>query len=391
VTGDGQLTLRWNGSVVARLPADFVVKAPLIPWPSREPPVRRKTKALPTTDVGRSLISLLASPNIASKRWVYQQYDHEVGIRTVMKPGQHDAAVLRLPNGAMLAVKGDGNSAHCALDPYEGAAGCVAEACRNVVATGAEPIAMVDHLQFGDPSDPDVYWSFTRSVHGMADYCSAIKLPVVGGKVSFYNEDSTLKKAIKPSPIALVIGLIEARSRIAPMGFVSEGDAIIVVGKTRTEMGGSEYARLLNALDTGSAPRTDAKSDSVLYRAILSLIRTGSVNSVHDCSRGGLAVALAEMCIAGEQGAKVDLGRAPSECRRTDELAFSESHGRFVVATSKPEKVKRVLRYAGAPHAEVGLVGGDSLSLHAGKKKITELDLIALRQSFEECLPRLMD
>ena len=250
VTDDGNLTMRWEGRSSRASPPSSWSRRPLIPWPSRKPARRsRRTRPQPRPqDIGRTIISLLASPNIASKRWVYQQYDHEVGVRTVLKPGQADAALLRLPNGSLLAVKGDGNSAHCALDPYNGAAGCVAEACRNVVAVGAEPIAMVDHLQFGDPSDPEVYWSFSESIRGMADYCSAVELPVVGGKVSFYNEDSTTGRAIKPSPIALVVGLVNDEKHIPSMGFTEPGDSIVVVGETRAELGGSEYYRYIRRL-----------------------------------------------------------------------------------------------------------------------------------------------
>ncbi len=316
--------------MVADLPAQFVVKAPLIPWPSRKPSnkARRTRVTLPTPEIGRSIVSLLASPNIASKRWVYQQYDHEVGVRTVLKPGQADAALMRLPNGSLLAVKGDGNSAHSSLDPYNGAAGCVAEACRNVVAVGAEPIALVDHLQFGDPSDPEVYWSFRESIRGMADYCTAVGLPVVGGKVSFYNEDSTSRVAIKPSPIALVVGLVRDKRHLVSMAFRGEGDSVIVVGRTRAELGGSEYHRLLGRLDVGAVPKASPSSDKVLNRTIIGLIRSGAAGAVHDCSKGGLAVALAEMSIAGGRGAKIDLKSVPSSSTRPSDRLFSESHGR---------------------------------------------------------------
>src|SRR3984957_14790386 len=273
VTDDGNLTIRWKRKVVAKLPAEFVVKAPLIPWPSRrpsrlDPPLPEETQP-DDEDVGRTISSLLSSPNIASRRWVYQQYDHEVGVRTVIKPGQADAALIRLPNGALLAVKGDGNSAHSYLDPYSGAAGCVAESCRNVVAVGAEPIALVDHLQFGDPSDPEVYWSLSESVRGMADYCTSLQLPVVGGKVSLYNEDSTSKVAIKPSPIALVVGLVKDQKHLVSMGFERAGGSVIVVGETKPELGGSEYHRLLGRLDSGTVPSPDPSSDRTLYGAVV--------------------------------------------------------------------------------------------------------------------------
>ncbi len=391
VTDDRNLTIRWKGRIVASLPAEFVVKAPLIPWPSSEPARRAQKGPGPRDDIGNTLLSLLRSPNVASKRWVYQQYDHEVGLRTLLKPGAHDAALLRLPNGRALAVKGDGNSAQCALDPYNGAAGCVAESCRNVVAVGGEPIAMVDHLQFGDPSDPEVYWSFRRSIEGMADYCRALEIPVVGGKVSFYNEDTSSKKAIKPSPIALVAGLVPDEDHIVPMGFEDDGDVIIVIGETSAELGGSEYYRLLGCLDAGTAPKVSPSTDLPLYRSVLRLVRSGQISAVHDCSRGGLAVAVAEMCIAGGRGADVDLERAPGDYRHPDEVAFSESHGRFVIAARDAGPVSRVLRAAKLPYGIIGETGGRSLVISAGKRRLSSTRVIALRDVFEGSLERLMD
>ena len=394
VTDDGNLTIRWKRRVVAKLPAEFVVRAPLIPWPSRRPSrLDRPTyESPPDQDLGRTISSLVASPNIASRRWVYQQYDHEVGVRTITKPGAADAALIRLPNGAMIAVKGDGNSAQSYLDPYSGAAGCVAEACRNVVAVGAEPIALVDHLQFGDPSDPEVYWSLAESIRGMADYCTSLRLPVVGGKVSLYNEDSSSKVAIKPSPIALVVGLVKDQKHLVSMGFKKRGDSVIVVGETKAELGGSEYHRLLGALDSGTVPKPDPSSDGKLYHAVLRLIRSGDVQTVHDCSKGGLAVALAEMCIAGGLGASVDVRKVPSaEKIGPSDLLFSESHGRFVLATDDPDEVLRLLENQGIPHAVVGRVGGKSLRLASGRELLADPDVAELKRSHEGTIGRLMD
>ena len=308
VTSSPRLVLRWDGKVVADLPASLVTDAPLIDWPYKKPAAPRVSprRAVPADEplLKDALLTLLSSPNIASKRWVYQQYDHEVGLRTVVRPGQADAAVMRLPNGRFLAIKGDGNSRQASLDPYQGAAGCVAEACRNVVAMGAEPIALVDHLQSGDPSDPEVYWAFRENLRGMADYCKAFGLPVVGGKVSFYNEDSATGRAIKPSPIALVVGLTAKEADIRTMAFKRAGDSVVVVGETRPEMAGSELsARFPKSVDAPSpSPSVDARQDLKTCRAILQLIEKGLVDAVHDCSSGGLGVALAEMAISGEPG-----------------------------------------------------------------------------------------
>jgi len=397
VTSTPRLVLRWDGRVVADLPASLVTDAPLIDWPYEKPAAPRVAlrPASPRDEPGLAdaLLTLLSSPNIASKRWVYQQYDHEVGLRTVVKPGQADAAVMRLPNGRFLAIKGDGNSRHASLDPYAGAAGCVAEACRNVVAVGAEPIALVDHLQSGDPSDPEVYWAFRENLRGMADYCKAFGLPVVGGKVSFYNEDSATGRAIKPSPIALVVGLASGEAEIRTMAFKRAGDSVVVVGETMPEMAGSELSsRFPKSVSLPSqSPRVDADRDLKTCRAVLHLIQKGLVDAVHDCSGGGLGVALAEMAISGGLGAKVDLALAPSTCRRTLETAFSETHGRFVVSGGGGAAIASSLRGAGVPHAVVGKVGGSSLSLSAGRSRVATLGVSSMRSKWEGAIPELMD
>ncbi len=397
VTSTPRLVLRWDGKVVADLPASLVTDAPLIDWPYKKPAAPRVSprRASPADEPGfkDALLALLSSPNIASKRWVYQQYDHEVGVRTVVKPGQADAAVMRLPNGRFLAIKGDGNSRHASLDPYQGAAGCVAEACRNVVAVGAEPIALVDHLQSGDPSDAEVYWAFRENLRGMADYCKAFGLPVVGGKVSFYNEDSATGRAIKPSPIALVVGLTPNQADIRTMAFKQTGDSVVVVGETRPEMAGSELSvRFPRSVDVPSpSPRVDALKDLRACRAILRLIEKGLVNAVHDTSSGGLGVAIAEMAISGGTGAKVDVALAPSTCRRGIETAFSESHGRFVVSGKDGQAIASSLARAGVPHAVIGTVGGASLSLSAGRTHLASVPVSLMRSTWENAIPELMD
>jgi phosphoribosylformylglycinamidine synthase len=397
VTSSSNLVLRWDGRVVADLPASLVTDAPLIAWPYRRPRKQRQTRvsASPKGEPGlkEAILSLLSSPNIASKRWVYQQYDHEVGVRTVIKPGQADAAVMRLPNGKFLAIKGDGNSRQAHLDPYQGAAGCVAEACRNVVAVGAEPMAMVDHLQSGDPSDPEVYWAFRETLKGIADYCKGFGLPVVGGKVSFYNEDSATRRAIKPSPVALVVGLANKEENLRTMSFKHKGDFVLLVGETKPELLGSEFAHgFPKSVGRGwSSPRVDAKQDLKTCVAILKLVGRGLVDAVHDCSSGGVAVALAEMAISGDLGARVDLAMAPSTCRGFAETAFSESHGRFLVSGPDPGAVSESLREAGVPHGVIGKVGGGALSFLAGRASLGSVPVSSMRSVWEGTIPELMD
>jgi phosphoribosylformylglycinamidine synthase len=392
VTSDGALRLRWKGQVVVDLPVKVVTEAPLVRWPTKKPSdlVRQPTRPSKEPPATSSIMSLLSSPNIASRRWVYEQYDYEVGLRTVLKPGNADAALLRLPNGSMLAVKADGNSKHSFLDSRRGAAGCVAEACRNVVSVGAKPIAAVDHLQFGDPSDREVYWAFTEAVEGMAQYCRDLPLPVVGGKVSFYNEDTSTKRAIKPSPVAMVVGLLPDPDRLVSAAFALADESIFIVGDTTAELGGSEYYETVLRTRSGVVPTPDARKDSKTYRTILALIRSGVAGAVHDCSKGGLAVAMAEMCIPRGVGARVDIGRLSTEALSPTDALFSESHGRFVISTRKTSKAEAILRNAGVAHSWVGKTGGRALRFTGGGSVAASLEVDAIRDSWEKPLARLM-
>jgi len=393
VTADGALRLRWKGKVIADLPARVVAEAPLVPRSVRRPAylghLPSSTRKAP--NLAESVLSLLSSPNICSRRWVYEQFDHEVGLRTVLKPGDADASLLRLPNGSMLAVKADGNSRHAFLDPRRGAAGCVAEACRNLVAVGAEPIAMVDHLQFGDPSDEEVYWTFKESVEGMAEYCRTLPIPVVGGKVSFYNEDASTKRAIKPSPIAMAVGLLPAGSPRVSSSFVSPGESVFVVGTTESELGGSEYHESILGTQAGRVPTPDAGNDAKTFGAVRKLILSGLAKGVHDCSKGGLAVAAAEMCLSRRVGATIDLGQIPGEPLSRAEVLFSETHGRFIISTDGMSRVETLLGSYGVPFNKVGKTGGTKLKFLAGRETLANLDVDAMRVAWEGPLLRLLD
>src|SRR5437667_8622261 len=200
--------------LAAEAPAKFVAEAPLSPRSSRKRPYIDELSDAPEPqipeDLNATLLALLGSPNICSRAWIYRQYDFEVGLRTIIRPGQADSAILRLPNSPTLAIATDGNSKQAYLDPYWGTVGILSEAFSNLVASGAEPIAVVDHLQYGDPSNPEVYWTFKEAIRAMRDYLKAVRVPCVGGKVSFYNEDSENGTAIKPSPVISAVGLRDA-------------------------------------------------------------------------------------------------------------------------------------------------------------------------------------
>jgi phosphoribosylformylglycinamidine synthase len=384
VEEDHDLVIRREGKIIARMPSHLVANAPLVERKTRRPKYLDRLglpqKPPMPRDLGKVLMSLLGNPTIASKRWVYQQYDHEVGIRTVVKPGSADAAVMRLhTDSKLVSFKLDGNSKHCYLDPRQGTLGCLSEGRRNVICTGAEPIGIVDHLQFASPEDPEVFWAFRQAVNAIVDYSKFMDLPVVGGKVSFYNETS--RGPIKSSPVIGTLGLIEDASYVTRSALVP-GDRIFVIGHTSSEMGGSEYYEYFHGITGGRVPRVDLGTDRLTGNAVLKLIRTRLVSCAHDCSKGGLAVALAEMGIAGSVGFRVDLGSIPNSCDRLDDLIFSESHSRYIVGTQQPERVRDMLSTEGVVFAEIGVARNSSAAYLIDRRKVANLPVRSLMKSF---------
>src|SRR5574337_694438 len=355
------MQVRSENDIVAKLPSNVVANAPLLDRPSTIPKYLiniTSIKKPKTPNLSKTLIKMLSNPNIASKIWVYTQYDHEVGIRTVIKPGQ-DASVLRLDNGKFLALKIDGNSKHCYVNPKQGVIGCFDEACRNVICTGATPIGMVDHLQFGNPEDPEIFWTFKESVQAIADYAKYFEIPCVGGKVSLYNE--TDSGPIKPTPLIGVLGLIEKKPLIPQK--IEDGDLVIIIGTTKDELGGSEYYEYVHGLVGGKCPAVDMKASKKIQDAVLDAIQSGVVKVAHDCSKGGLGIALSKLCITNDIGCIVSLDKIPSEKLHPDELLFSESHSRFLLVI-KPEDEKKtmaLLEKRAIPHARAGKFSGKDI------------------------------
>ena len=395
VTDTKRMIVRQNGKVVADLPVEVLVRAEPAPRDVKKPKYIDELSKVETPEPKESLDSIvmrmLSSPDLASKRWVYQQYDHEVGARTAVKPGYAGASVLKITDEKFLAIKVDGNPRHCYLDPYNGTAGILAEACRNVIAVGAEPIAMVDHLQFGNPGNPEVYWTFSESVRGFADYCNKFKLPCVGGKVSFYNEDVQTHTAIKPTPLAAVLGLIEKADYIRN-AIPSEDNVIMQVGETKSELGCSEYQNQIFGTIGGNVPKLDFAKEKASQMTVSEGIRMGLIGSVNDCSSGGLLQAIAEMCILSRLGSTMDIAKCPSSAKRWDEIAFSESHSRFVIAASKANspKIVELARKNGARCAEIGTFKGKIFDVVHANKKLASLSVEKMRYEWETAIPRLM-
>jgi phosphoribosylformylglycinamidine synthase subunit PurL len=377
------LIIRNSGKVIMQMPSHLVANAPLADRAAKRPAyidrLKRIKRPVIPSNLGNVLLSLLANPTISSKRWVYQQYDHEVGIRTVIKPGSADAAVMRLDNGKFVAVKLDGNSKHCYLDPYQGTLGSLSEGFRNIICSGADPIGVVDHLQFANPEDPEIYWTFIQAINAIVEYCKFMEVPVVGGKVSFYNE--TARGSIKPSPVIGTLGLVKKQEFLMQMA-LSANDSIFIIGYTQPEMGGSEYYEHFHKITGGKVPQVNLELDRQNMNAVLGLIKMGLVSSAHDCSKGGLAVALSEMAIAGSIGFKVHLDDIPTSCKQIDELLFSETHSRYIIATKDPKSVYETLSTNGIPFVEIGKTVPTNIEFIKGNRQIIRLSLKQLESKY---------
>ena len=393
VTSDNNVHIKKGEQTFARLPADVVANATLLDLPSKRPgyldeiQLEEKLKCENPDDYSKTMTMLLASPNIASRIWVYGQYDHEVGIRTVVKPG-HDASVLRLDNGKFLSVTVDGNPKQCYLNPREGAIGCFEEACRNVVCTGARPVGMLDHLQFGNPRDPEIFWTFLESLKGLADFATYMEIPCIGGKVSMYNE--TAAGPIKPTPLIGVLGLIDEKP-LVPQKIIA-GDCLVIVGETRNEMGGSEYFEYIHKFVGGTCPVVDFAKSKKNINAVLDSVKKLLLKSAHDCSKGGLAVAVSELCMTNKIGCMISLDTVPGEELADDRLLFSESHSRYLLVAS-PENLKKLemlLKERGVSFSQIGVFTGERIRFSRGEKQLINLSVDKTQETWLNSLRRLV-
>jgi len=368
VTGTGRLEMTWHGTVVVDIvPGTAADEGPVYRRPIARPPgqdalAARDPAALPRPASGPqlrgTLLSLLASPGLADKTWVTEQYDRHVRGNTVLAMPQ-DAGVLRIDEqtGLGVALATDGNARYCLLDPRAGAQLALAEAYRNVAVTGAVPLAVTNCLNFGSPEDPGVMWQFSETVQGLAEGCEALGIPVTGGNVSFYNQTDAVP--IKPTPVIGVLGVHSQVAKRVPLGFTAEGAAVVLLGRTAAEFGGSAWAHVAHGHCGGRPPAVDLAAERALAEVLIAAAADGLALSAHDLSDGGLALALAECCLAGGLGCRVTLPGDPFTA------LFSESAARAVLAVpagSVPELAALAARH-GVPAEVIGTVGGPSLDV----------------------------
>ena len=380
VTDDGMMRVRNNGTVAAEIPAKPLAdEAPLYTREAEKVTAEsaedaefiKKVSAISAPSAVESLRQLLADPTIASKNWVYRQYDHMVRTGTVVRPGS-DAAVFHVrAANKFLAATSDCNSLYCALDPREGGRIAVAEAARNLTCSGAKPLAVTDNLNFGNPYKPANFWQLRESVEGVAEMCRAFGTPVTGGNVSLYNESPA--GVVDPTPTVAMVGLIDDEAHITTQWFKNAGDVIILVGAALPghDLGASRFLKVCHGRKAGLPPRLDLEHELAVQNATRDLIRAGLVKSAHDCSEGGLAVALAESCFnpAGVLGAEVKLR---DERSGLAELLFNEAQSRIVisVAPENASEAQQRLQRAGVLSATLGAVGGDALWIRANESDL---------------------
>ncbi|NMO97418.1 phosphoribosylformylglycinamidine synthase subunit PurL [Paenibacillus lemnae] len=390
VTDDGRLKLLHHGEVVGDMPVHALVdECPVYNKPSAEPAYFAEQAAVDTTryeevkDLGGALKQIMGSPSLASKAWVYDQYDYMVRTSTAVRPGSDAAVVTVDGTRKALAMTTDCNGRYVYLDPETGGKIAVSEAARNIVCSGAEPLAITDNLNFGSPEKPEIFWQMERAVDGMAEACRVLNAPVIGGNVSLYNENA--KGAIFPTPVVGMVGLIHDIDHITTQGFKAEGDHVYLLGETFAELGGSEFQSVMHGVSEGRPPVLDLNTEKKLLSGVLTAIQSGFVRSAHDVSEGGVAAALAESCISGGVGAVVQLDTE----LRNDVALFSESQSRIVLSVS-PEhtsNLEQLLKEAGVPFAAIGRVGGSELNIRINGASAVQEPVEVLKAVWEDAIP----
>jgi phosphoribosylformylglycinamidine synthase subunit PurL len=400
VTTDGRLRVRNGSDLVADIPnTSLTDDAPKYRRPMAHPAYLQEAQQLSLASLGAppaaSMVfrRLLASPEIASKRWVYRQYDHMVRTNTLVVPGM-GAGVVRIKGTARaLALSVDCNARFVYLDPFVGAQLAVAEAARNVACAGAQPIGATNCLNFGNPERPEIMWQFARAVEGMGAACRALDVPITGGNVSLYNE--TDGNAILPTPTLGVVGLIEDAEWVVRRTFQSAGDAIVLLGEGREELGGSEYLKIVHGLIRGLPPALDLQGEAALQRVLVTAASQRLLRSAHDCAEGGLAVTVAESSFDTGLGADINVAPIAASTPGFGDVAtlFGESASRVVVSVA-PGDVDELLSLAKeerVPAAIIGRVGGDRIRVSIDARMVVDEPLVEAEQIWANAIGRYFD
>jgi phosphoribosylformylglycinamidine synthase len=389
LTESGRGVVLLHGETVADMAIQPLTdQAPMYTRPVAVPANLARLQEAPEVPVpenpGQALLDLLATPDLASKEWIWRQYDHTVRTNTVAGPGG-DAAVLRVKGTPMgLALTTDVNPVYCALDPRRGGAQAVAEAVRNLACVGAEPVGLTDCLNFGNPEIPEIAWQLREAIRGMAEGCRALGVPVVSGNVSLYN--TTEERSVHPTPTVAMVGVIPEVATFARSAFAAAGDRILLLGNDAADFGGAAYLRLLYGIEQGRPPAVDLAAEGRLATLLRYLSRGGLARTAHDLSEGGLGIALAEACFDHHLGARVQLPAGGASL-------FSETQGRALVAVA-PDRVPEALEAAersGVPATEIGEVGGDRLVVEAGDGGGFDLAVAAMHEIWSTALPRALE
>ena len=396
VKDDGMMRVLMDGEVVAEIPANKLADdAPLYSRETkpRPAPTPLDLSALPGVDNRAALLALLADPTIASKNWVYRQYDHMVRLGSVVLPGSDAAVFLIREANKIVAATSDCNAIYCHLDPRNGARIAIAEAARNLACSGATPIAVTDNLNFGNPHHPENFWQLVECVEGLAEGCRAFNTPVTGGNVSLYNQSPA--GAIDPTPTVGMVGLIEDEKHITTSHFKNAGDVIILLGdlvdpNADSGLGGSHFVKVLHGKKAGSVPTIDFAKELAIHEAMRSLIKAGLVQSAHDCSEGGVAVALAESCLSNREepiGASVTLPAG-----RADVALFNEAQSRIVITATEAnaKAALSLLESRGIAASRLGTVGGSDLKITIGSNELM-WPVTELHQSWFDSIRHAME
>jgi phosphoribosylformylglycinamidine synthase len=325
----------------------------------------------------------MSSPNIASKRWVYEQYDTTVRTSTAVPPGSSAGVVRIRKTNKALAMATDCNGRFCYLEPREGAKIAVSEAALNVAASGGKPVGITNCLNFGNPYDPEIYYQFAECVAGMGEACRMYDTPVTGGNVSFYNEDP--ERAVYPTPVIGMVGVIDDVSHITTIDFKEEMNDIYLIGETKDEIGGTEYLKEIHGKITGKIPRVDLDNHKNTIELLLELINNGLINSAQDISDGGLAVALAECCFRNDIGASIKL----DSDLRADSLLFGESQSRVIISAKSDnlKEIKAMAKKFDITINKIGTTGGCDLKIN----DVIELPISTLKYNYESAIPSAME